>query len=116
MKSPEAQSNVASGLERSFNGNPKPASFLYHVGDVVYYMGEINRYFDQFYEPYEHYPAPIFAIPGIMTVLLVRRARALLKAFKGTSARLKVLTLKNPWILSVWPCASPTFTGVSLHL
>ena len=64
VKSPEAQSNVASGLERSFNGNPKPASFLYHVGDVVYYMGEINRYFDQFYEPYEHYPAPIFAIPG----------------------------------------------------
>jgi acid phosphatase type 7 len=64
VKSPEAQANVSRGLERSFVANPKPASFLYHVGDVVYYMGETNRYFDQFYEPYEHYPAPIFAIPG----------------------------------------------------
>jgi hypothetical protein len=27
-------------------------------------MGETNRYFDQFWEPYEHYPAPFFAIPG----------------------------------------------------
>lgn len=39
-------------------------SFLYHVGDVVYNFGEWNYYYDQFYEPYRDYPAPIFAIPG----------------------------------------------------
>jgi hypothetical protein len=31
---------------------------------VVYYDGEGNSYYDQFYEPYLHYAAPIFAIPG----------------------------------------------------
>lgn len=39
-------------------------SFLYHLGDLVYNFGESNYYYDQFYEPYRDYPAPIFAIPG----------------------------------------------------
>lgn len=41
----------------------RPA-FLYHLGDVVYSFGESKYYYDQFYEPYRNYPAPIFAIPG----------------------------------------------------
>ena len=39
-------------------------SFFYHLGDVVYYDGEIDNYFPEFYEPYMNYPGPIFAIPG----------------------------------------------------
>jgi len=39
-------------------------SFLYHLGDVVYNFGEWNYYYDQFYEPFRNYPAPILAIPG----------------------------------------------------
>jgi acid phosphatase type 7 len=39
-------------------------SFLYHLGDVIYKFGEASEYYSQFYEPYAHYPAPIFAIPG----------------------------------------------------
>src|SRR5258708_256172 len=39
-------------------------SFFYHLGDVVYYNGERDKYYDQFYEPYDYYTAPIFAIPG----------------------------------------------------
>jgi hypothetical protein len=39
-------------------------SFLYHLGDVVYDFGEAKYYYDQFYEPFRNYPAPIFAIPG----------------------------------------------------
>ena len=38
--------------------------FLYILGDVVYDFGEAQYYFDQFYDPYRNYPAPIFAIPG----------------------------------------------------
>lgn len=38
--------------------------FLFHLGDVVYDFGESQYYYDQFYEPYRNYPAPIFAIPG----------------------------------------------------
>jgi uncharacterized protein YukJ len=41
-----------------------PPSFLFHVGDVVYFYGEENYYYGQFYEPFRAYPAPIFAIPG----------------------------------------------------
>lgn len=43
--------------------HPVP-SFLYIVGDIVYYYGEAEQYYAQFYEPYKNYPAPIFAIPG----------------------------------------------------
>lgn len=41
----------------------RPA-FLYHLGDVVYDFGESKYYYDQFYDPFRDYPAPIFAIPG----------------------------------------------------
>ena len=39
-------------------------SFLYHLGDVVYSFGESEYYYDQFYDPFRNYPAPIFAVPG----------------------------------------------------
>src|SRR5579875_457256 len=41
----------------------RPA-FFYHLGDVVYYTGQGVDYYNQFYDPYDHYPLPIFAIPG----------------------------------------------------
>ena len=37
---------------------------MYLVGDCVYFNGETSRYYAQFYQPYEHYPLPIFAVPG----------------------------------------------------
>jgi len=61
------QQQVATFMELDFQEddplghNP---SFFYHLGDVVYYDGEIVNYFWEFYEPYMHYPAPIVAIPG----------------------------------------------------
>jgi hypothetical protein len=41
----------------------RPA-FLMHLGDIVYSFGESQYYFDQFYDAFRNYPAPIFAIPG----------------------------------------------------
>jgi len=41
----------------------RPA-FLFHLGDVVYNFGEPQFYYDQFYDAFRNYPAPIFAIPG----------------------------------------------------
>ena len=41
----------------------RPA-FLFHLGDLVYNFGESTYYYDQFYEPYRNYAAPIVAIPG----------------------------------------------------
>jgi hypothetical protein len=43
------------------SGDP---SFFYHLGDVVYFNGMTVDYPTQFYEPYQYYPAPIFAIAG----------------------------------------------------
>jgi acid phosphatase type 7 len=38
--------------------------FFFHLGDVVYNYGHAEEYYTQFFEPYRHYPRPIFAIPG----------------------------------------------------
>ena len=38
--------------------------FFYILGDVVYYNGQQRLYKTEFYEPYQFYPALIFAIPG----------------------------------------------------
>jgi hypothetical protein len=63
---PKTQSLVADKMVSDFNeANAADApSFLFHLGDVVYYFGEASYYYDQFYEPYRNYPAPIVAIPG----------------------------------------------------
>ncbi len=73
VKDPEPQKLVARGMEESLKGVQLAPSlrgaamspaFCYHVGDVVYYNGEVDKYYDQYYEPYETYPLPIMAIPG----------------------------------------------------
>jgi hypothetical protein len=58
--------SVADQLANDFHTAATPArpTFLYHLGDVVYNFGESRYYYDQFYEPFRNYPAPIFAIPG----------------------------------------------------
>ena len=66
VKSPQPQHLVSTHMEDDLRNSPtraKPA-FFYHLGDVVYFHGEPQGYFDQFYEPYEHYELPILGIPG----------------------------------------------------
>jgi hypothetical protein len=41
----------------------KPA-FFYHLGDVIYFAGDIDKYGDNFYATYQYYPGFIVAIPG----------------------------------------------------
>jgi hypothetical protein len=63
---PATQSLVADKMVTDFteaNAADVP-SFCFHLGDVVYYFGEATYYYDQFYEPYREYPAPILAIAG----------------------------------------------------
>ena len=61
------QELVARGMEGDISitgdASENPA-FLYITGDCVYFNGETSQYYSQFYEPYEHYPRPIFAVPG----------------------------------------------------
>jgi hypothetical protein len=59
------QTLIAEAMETDFSGNrtDHPA-FFYHLGDVVYYNSEPEHYKDQYFKPYQYYPAPIVAIAG----------------------------------------------------
>lgn len=65
VKDAEFQDHVAqrmiADIGKAGVGTPH---FCYHVGDVVYFTGAHDDYYSQFYEPYEQYTPPIFAIPG----------------------------------------------------
>ena len=63
VKSPLAQRAVAASMKGDLLTDHAPL-FFFHLGDVVYYNGEIGSYYDQFYEPYENYNPPIISIPG----------------------------------------------------
>ena len=61
------QELVAKGMEADFTGHAdlsEQPAFLYITGDCVYFNGEIKEYYKQFYQPYEFYKGPIFAVPG----------------------------------------------------
>jgi len=68
IKNAMAQRLVVTGMERDFSHDPpqypQDPAFFYLLGDCVYYNGQAQEYYPQFYLPYEHYQAPIFAIPG----------------------------------------------------
>jgi hypothetical protein len=65
-KGPEHQNEVADKLASDFHEqDPKEVpSFHLMLGDIVYSFGEAQYYYDQFYEPYRDYPAPILACAG----------------------------------------------------
>ena len=61
------QQLVATGMEADFKTGARPSdnpAFLYILGDCVYFNGQPDQYRAQFFQPYEHYQAPIFAVPG----------------------------------------------------
>lgn len=63
---PVTEARVADMMVKDFDTpvvGDRP-SFFFHLGDVIYYFGEQQYYYDQFYEPFRMYNAPIFAIPG----------------------------------------------------
>ena len=57
------EAGVADAMARDLQGADPPA-FFFHLGDLVYYFGEGQYYYDQFYEPFRAYDRPIFAVPG----------------------------------------------------
>jgi acid phosphatase type 7 len=61
----EFQSSVADQMVKALaKAGTNTPQFCYHVGDVVYFTGAHDDYYAQFYEAYEQYAPPIFAIPG----------------------------------------------------
>jgi hypothetical protein len=65
-KGPTTQNEVADKLTADCNETnaAEVPQFALMLGDVVYSFGEGAYYYDQFYEPYRNYPAPILACAG----------------------------------------------------
>jgi hypothetical protein len=66
VNDPNPQVRVVDAMESDYHHSAADVlpAFFYHLGDVVYFNGEEDEYYPQFYHPYEHYPAAITAIPG----------------------------------------------------
>jgi hypothetical protein len=67
IRTPDFQKLVVAEMVKQFEAAEKTGyepQFLFHLGDVVYNFGEASQYQRQFFEPYQKYPGPIFAIPG----------------------------------------------------
>ena len=65
-RGPDDQSLVADKMVADFDeeASANVPHFFFHLGDMVYSFGEVQYYYDQFYEPYRDYPAPIIALAG----------------------------------------------------
>ena len=65
-RGPHDQSLVADKMTADFDEEAAEnvPRFFFHLGDVIYNFGEARYYYDQFYEPYRDYPAPILALAG----------------------------------------------------
>jgi hypothetical protein len=66
VKGPKTQNEVADKMVADFEetDSREVPQFLLLLGDVIYNFGEGQYYYDQFYEPYRNYHAPIFAAAG----------------------------------------------------
>ena len=65
-RGPTSQNEVADKMLSDFDEaeNKDQPKFFLHLGDVIYNFGEAKYYYDQFYDPYRGYLAPILALAG----------------------------------------------------
>ena len=83
-RGPEKQNEVTDKLVSDFNEADSKEKPQFHLllGDIVYSFGEAQYYYDQFYDPYRDYPAPILAVAGNHDGMLAPNAHvASLEAF-----------------------------------
>jgi len=65
-RGPKTQNEVTDKMVADFTEEipSEVPQFALLLGDVVYNFGETEYYYDQFYEPYRNYPAPVLAAAG----------------------------------------------------
>jgi len=65
-RGPRTQNEVTDKMISDFSdGDPREVpQFCMLLGDIVYSFGEPEYYYDQFYEPYRNYHAPVVAAAG----------------------------------------------------
>jgi hypothetical protein len=126
MRKPEPQQMVAREMRLQFETlrpEDRPA-FFYNLGDLVFFNGEPENYYEQFYRPYDQYPAPIVAIPGNHDGALGGRPGESLDGFmrnfcaarpqltdEARDASRYAMTQPNPY----WTLETPLATFVGLY-
>jgi hypothetical protein len=65
-RGPKTQNEVTDKMVSDFNEAvaKEIPQFCLLLGDIVYSFGEAQYYYDQFYEPYREYSAPVLAVAG----------------------------------------------------
>jgi hypothetical protein len=65
-RGPQSQNQVADKMTSDFqeSDSKEVPQFNFLLGDIVYSFGEAAYYYDQFYDPYRNYHAPILAVAG----------------------------------------------------
>jgi hypothetical protein len=65
-RGPRTQNEVTDKMVGDFNETraEEMPQFALLLGDIVYNFGETEYYYDQFYEPYRNYHAPVLAVAG----------------------------------------------------
>ena len=65
-RGPATQNQVTDKMLGDFeeSSGAEVPQFNLLLGDIVYSFGETQYYYDQFYEPYRDYPAPVLALAG----------------------------------------------------
>jgi len=101
--------------------------FLYHLGDVVYHYGEAEQYDPQFFQSFNNYPCPIFAIAGNhdsdvnpLSIQPYKSLDAFTKVFCDTASRPVIFShqarrksMVQPNIY--WTMETPLVTIIGLH-
>lgn len=102
-------------------GTDSPPAFFFHLGDVVYFNGEVANYQNQFYEPYQYYPAPIFAIPGNHDGYFIKSETSLEGFFENFCSAGRGPTNQSPYRYTVdqpwpyWTLETPFVTIIGLY-
>jgi hypothetical protein len=65
-RTPKHEDDVTNKMIADFDETTDAEVPRFHLllGDIVYSFGELQYYYDQFYDPYRNYPAPILAAAG----------------------------------------------------
>src|SRR5260370_8019378 len=65
-RGPKTQNEVTDKMVSDFDESDPKERPLFNLllGDTVYSFGEAQYYYDQFYEPYRNYPAPLLPVAG----------------------------------------------------
>jgi 3',5'-cyclic AMP phosphodiesterase CpdA len=73
MSTARDQESVIDSMTSDLTAAAPAPAFLFHLGDVVYFFGERDKYYEQFYDPFRAYDRPIFAIPGNHDAVVIDR-------------------------------------------